>query len=60
MWGRVNGKAAENKAIRNAFENAGIAKDAMDRVLASPLDPPVGLFDDWVPDSNNQDPPAVS
>jgi hypothetical protein len=53
MWGRSLGKAAENKAIRNAFESAGIAKDAMDKILASPLDPPAGLFDDWVRDDNN-------
>jgi hypothetical protein len=53
MWGRGQGKAAENKAIRNAFENAGVAKDAMDKVLASPIDPPHGLFDDWVSEGDN-------
>jgi hypothetical protein len=53
MWGRSLGKAAENKAIRDAFENAGIAKDAMDKILASPTDPPAGLFSDWVRDGDN-------
>jgi hypothetical protein len=53
MWGRGQGKAAENKAIRDAFENAGAAKDAMDKVLASPLDTPHGLFDDWVSEGDN-------
>jgi hypothetical protein len=53
MWGRQVGRAAENKVIRDAFESAGLAKDAMDKVLAAPADPPAGLFDDWVQDDNN-------
>lgn len=53
FWGREKGKAAEDKVIRGAFENAGIAKDRFDKVLAAPLDNSPGLFNDWVSKDGN-------
>jgi len=55
VYGRQKGKTAENKVIRKAFEDAGMSRDAMDRILAGPVEPSDGLFDDWVPKPPSDD-----
>ncbi len=59
IWGRLKGKAAEDKVIREALENAGMAREVVDQILASPLEPAAGLFDDWVQDDNHKGPTSV-
>ncbi len=53
LYGRQKGKTAENKVIREAFEDAGLARDQMDRILAGPVEPSDSLFDDWVPKADD-------
>jgi hypothetical protein len=53
LWGRSLGRGAENKVIRDAFEQAGLSRDAYDKVMSQPLDNPAGLFNGWMQDSDN-------
>jgi hypothetical protein len=48
LWGKSEARGAENKVIREAFENAGLSREAFDKVMSQPLDDGPGLFDDWV------------
>ncbi len=45
-YGRQKGKMAENRVVRKALEDAGLAKDEFDKIMARPTEPVANLFDD--------------